>query len=89
LGQAMVALMFLINMELAFWEACVLLVLFLIPLAFPAASGGIAIAYYVWAGVEFVRILAGRRRPAALTSFAEVWRTQIRPKPDGPRSAAR
>ncbi|HEY7338512.1 MAG TPA: hypothetical protein VH639_26735 [Bryobacteraceae bacterium] len=80
LAQALVGLMFLINMELAFWEALTLFILFLIPIAWPAAAYAVTTLYFVWAGVEFVRMLAGRRKPRALIAFAEVWRAHIAPK---------
>ncbi len=77
LGQALVGMMFLINMELAWWEASVLLVLFVIPLAYPRASAVITGAYFGWAVLELVRIFAGSRKPTALRSFAETWKEHV------------
>jgi Ca2+/Na+ antiporter len=77
LGQALVGLLFLINMELTFWEAAVLLVLFAIPFVYPASAPVVTLAYFIWAGVELVRVVSGQRRPLALTHFGEVWRTHI------------
>jgi hypothetical protein len=34
-------------------------------------------AYFVWAGIELVRMLFGRRKPEALTQFAKVWREHV------------
>jgi cation:H+ antiporter len=79
LGQALVGLMFLVNMELAFWEATLLFILFLIPFAYGPAAPFITAAYFIWAGVELVRILLGKRQPRVLTGFAEVWRTVRKP----------
>ena len=78
LGQALVALMFLVNMELAFWEACALFTLFVIPFAYAPAAPAVTVAYFGWAAVEVVRLFLGKRRPLALTGFAEVWKTHVR-----------
>jgi cation:H+ antiporter len=77
LGQALVGMMFLINMELAWWEAAVLFALFLIPFAHSATAPYVTAAYFVWAGIELVRMLFGRRKPEALTQFAKVWREHV------------
>lgn len=73
LAQALLGLMFLINMELAWWEAAILLVLFLIPFVFPAASPFITGAYFGFALLEFARMLLGHRKPTALAAFARLW----------------
>jgi len=77
LAQALVGLMFLINMELAFWEASVLFVLFLVPFAYAAAAPVVTIVYFVWAGVEIVRTLLGQRQPRAVIRFAAIWNKHI------------
>ena len=91
IGQALVGMLFLINMELAWWEATVLFVLWVVQFALSAItpdtgglSGGhrsihwyIAITYFVWAGWELLRLLTGRRKPVALVEFAEFWRTHF------------
>jgi cation:H+ antiporter len=78
LGQALVGMMFLLNMELAWWEATVLFVLFLIPFASSATAPYVTGAYFVWAGIELVRMLLGHRKPEALVQFAQVWKTHVR-----------
>jgi cation:H+ antiporter len=78
LGQALLGLMFLINMELAWWEAVVLFVLFVIALAIPSAAKVVTVAYFVWAGVELVRIALARRNAAALGCFVETWKEHVR-----------
>jgi hypothetical protein len=77
LAQALVGLMFLVNMTLAFWEAAVLFVLFLIPFAYPPSAPVITSAYFIWAAVELVRTLLGQRRPRALMDFGQMWRKHI------------
>ena len=78
LGQALIGLVFLINMELAWWEASALFVFFLIPFAAPAAEKFVAAAYLLWAGVEITRIAQGRREAVALMNFVKIWKTHIR-----------
>lgn len=91
LGQALVGALFLINMELAWWEAAVLFVLFIIQFAFSAVPPGpgwigfiathihhwVTIAYFLWAAIEVGRLLAGQRKPLAFTYFAATWRAHV------------
>jgi cation:H+ antiporter len=65
LGQALVGMMFLLNMELAGWEAAVLFVLFMIPCKFRhrALRDGRLLRL---TAIELVRMLLGRRKPKAL-----------------------
>ncbi len=93
LGQSFIGMLFLINMELAWWEAGALFALWAIQFAFspvppgPGVLGFLAIhihwyvtvAYLVWSAVEIVRMIFGFRRPHAFHHFAEVWRTRVRP----------
>lgn len=92
LGQSLVGTLFLINMELAWWEAAVLFALWAIqfalspvPLSAPFWGAvathihrSVTYAYLIWAGVEIVRLLFGRRKPLAFTLFAEMWRRHVR-----------
>ncbi len=92
IGQQLVGLLFLMNMELAWWEAAGLFGLWFVQFALSAIPAGVAFigplaaqshawitaVYFVWAGVEVIRLLAGRRQPRALAEFAELWRTRVR-----------
>ncbi len=92
IGQALVGLLFLINMILEWWEAAALFVLWVVQFAFSAipSSAGfwgglseevrwyITLVYFVWAAVEIVRMIAGWRKPAALIAFGHTWRTHVR-----------
>jgi cation:H+ antiporter len=78
LGQALLGLMFLINMELAWWEATLLFVLFFVPFAHPAAAMAVTLLYFGWAGVEMYRLAAGRREPKAILLFGKVWTNHVR-----------
>src|SRR5262245_5741548 len=92
LGQSLVGALFLINMELAWWEALALFLLWGVQFVLspvkpgPGIIGALAkgihryvtIAYFAWAGVEIVRLLAGRRKPEALRLFAVMWKRHLR-----------
>jgi cation:H+ antiporter len=78
LGQALMGLTFLLNMELAWWEATALFALFVAPFAIPSQVRVITILYFAWAAMELVRMIVRRRMPAALSGFCDVWKTHIR-----------
>jgi cation:H+ antiporter len=77
LGQALVGMMFLINMELAWWEATALFVSFFVPFTNPAAAMPVTILYFAWAAVELIRLVNGRRRPAAFELFLKTWMEHV------------
>jgi len=78
LGQATVALVFLLNMELVWWEASALFALFAIPFIDSAVEPVVTWIYFGWAGIEVARMLFGRRKPPAFPLFAKVWKEHIR-----------
>ena len=83
LGQSLVGALFLINMELAWWEAALLFVLWAVQFAlspFPEAHihRYVTRAYLVWSGVEVARMLAGGRKPLAFQHFAVMWHKHVR-----------
>ena len=87
LGQSLIGAMFLINMELAWWEAAALFILWLVQFALspiqpsPGFWGTVAghihryvtITYLSWAAVEGGRLLFGWRKPLAFYQFADMW----------------
>ena len=75
LGQALVAMLFLLNMSLKWSQAAALLVLFLTPFAYPPAGKYVIVAYFAWAAVELMRILRTARLPAAMLRFAETYKS--------------
>ena len=77
IAQAAVGWMFLVNMELAWWEAAVLFVLFLIPFASASLARPVTYMYFAFVGFEVVRIMGGWRKPAAFTEFARLWKKYI------------
>ncbi len=84
LAQALVGLLFLLNMELAWWEAAALLGLFLGQFAFsptPYATEAhwvVTVIYFLWAAIEIGRILVSRQAPKAFVQFGEMWRAHVR-----------
>lgn len=92
IGQALVGMLFLINMELAWWEAAALFVLFIVQFALSAIPlqdgwlgyvGGhihywVTGVYFAWAGVEVGRLIAGKRSPLAFVLFSQTWHRHVR-----------
>jgi cation:H+ antiporter len=91
LGQSLVGMMFLVNMELAWWEAGALFGLWGIQFAFspvpPGAGamgyiathihGWVTAAYFLWFALGMVSCAVGRRKLLALTQFAAMWRKHV------------
>jgi hypothetical protein len=64
-------------MELAWWEAAALAVLFAIPFFDSAAEPVITWIYFGWAALEVARMFVRRRMPQAFPLFLKVWRDHI------------
>ncbi|MGH9624120.1 MAG: hypothetical protein ACRD4G_07255, partial [Bryobacteraceae bacterium] len=64
IAQSSVAVVFLANMELAWWEAASMFALFVAQFALPA--DWIAYAFFVWTAAAIADMIARRRRPEAL-----------------------
>jgi|KBSMisStaDraftv2_1062788.scaffolds.fasta_scaffold73748_2 cation:H+ antiporter len=82
IGQSAVALVFLINMEFAWWEALAMFVLFAIQFVLPAFFGEsihiwIAAVFFVWTGASLLAFAAVRPPKNALSSFISTWRAHI------------
>jgi cation:H+ antiporter len=91
MGQQLVGMLFLVNMELAWWEALALFALWFIQFAFSTFRPDVpfwgplgqhvhlwvTITYFVWAGWELLRLLIGQRKPLAFTEFAKMWRQYV------------
>jgi hypothetical protein len=69
-------------MEVDWWEALLMFILFAAQFVFPRHL--ITIAFFLWVAVELIRVLAARRIPAALASFIETWRTAVMQQPERP-----
>lgn len=84
IGQSFAALVLLLNMEIVWWEALLMFVLFAAQFAQPPMLGEgsrewITGAFFGWAALELARLLAKREVPPALRSFAETWRAHFSP----------
>ena len=93
LGQSLIGTLFLINMQLAWWEAAALFLLWAVQFALSPVTPGpgfwgtlargvhwnVTVIYLAWSAIEIVRMLLGRRKPLAFQYFAETWRRHIRP----------
>ncbi len=91
IAQSLIGLIFLVNMELAWWEASALFGLWGIQFAFSPVPPGpgffgfiavhihwwVTVAYLLWAAVGTVRMLMGKRQPHAFRLFADVWRQHV------------
>ena len=93
LAQSLVGMLFLINMQLVWWEASALFTLWFVqfllsPMPHTPGFWGtlaannhqyITIIYLIWAGVAIIAMIAERRMPLAFKLFATMWRRHIRP----------
>ena len=80
--QSFVGLVFLLNMEFAWWEALTMFLLFISQFVLPrffgaAAHSWISGAFLIWTALELLRIAGRRRAPAAIHSFITTWREHI------------
>ena len=78
IGQAVIGLLFLINMRLAWWEAGLMLVFFAVPFANASYAQPVATVQFVWVGYQVLRMIARRRAPEALVFFGQIWREHVR-----------
>jgi cation:H+ antiporter len=77
IGQALVAMMLLMNMNLAWWEAAGLLFLWatqfvLSPFGMAWVNEAVTAAYFGWFLIEVIKNLTGRRNWCAIRVFAEL-----------------
>ncbi len=82
IGQSMAGVMFLLNMEFAWWEALAMFVLFAVQFVLPIFFGTevrhwITAAFFIWTAVELMRIVLHRKLPAACSDFLETWRVHV------------
>jgi cation:H+ antiporter len=82
IAQSFAALVFLLNMEFAWWEALAMLVLFLAQFALPPLLGAythaaIACVFGGWAVIGILRFLVQRPAHNAFASFAATWREHV------------
>ena len=83
-AQSLLGALLLLDMELVWWEAALLFVLWLIQFAFsisPAGTAwhvheGVTLIYLAWCALQTVRMILRGRTPAAFTAFREIGRTR-------------
>jgi cation:H+ antiporter len=83
ISQSALGLIFLANMEFAWWEALTMFVLFALQFVLPeffghAAKTWITEAFFAWFAVDLLLMVGRRRMPAALAKFADTWREHVR-----------
>jgi cation:H+ antiporter len=92
LGQSLLGALFLVNMELVWWEAAELFLLWAVQFALspvtpsPGFWGFLAghihvyvtVAYFVLAGIEIARLILARRKPLAFQFFMQMWRQHVK-----------
>ncbi len=86
LGQALLGALFLVSMELVWWEALGLFVLWVAQFVVSVAPGGTPLImhwtitgiYLAWSSVEVVRMVLGYRPPVAFASFGRAWHMHVR-----------
>jgi cation:H+ antiporter len=84
LAQSLLGATLLLNMELAWWEALGIFVLFAIQLWYSVGAAGervhlyITWIYLVWCAVEALRMIGGKRKAAALRHFRDILSTHSR-----------
>jgi cation:H+ antiporter len=92
LGQSLLGALFLVNMELLWWEAAELFLLWAVQFALSPVTPGpgfwgflaghihgfVTAAYFVLSGVEIVRLIFRRRKPLAFQSFMKLWRQHVK-----------
>jgi cation:H+ antiporter len=83
ISQSAVALMFLINMQFAWYEALAMFVLFVAQFVLPKIFGAqskdwITSAFLLWTAIEILGVLARRRIPEAFINFSATWKEHVR-----------
>ncbi len=81
LAQALLGVMFLLEMKLQWWEAAGLFALWFAQFVLsPMARVHVffTFLYFAWAAVDFVLILLGKRQATAFGCFAAMWRRHMR-----------
>jgi len=78
LAQALVGVLLLLDLKLQAWEASALFALWAVQVVFSVLTPDSVIhwwitgVYFAWAAVEFLRFVAGNRKPAALAHFRKL-----------------
>jgi cation:H+ antiporter len=93
IAQSLLGMIFLLDMELAWWEATALFSLWAVQFGFSPVKPGpglvgfvathihqwVTAVYLIWSAIEIARIVTGRKSPEAFRRFAVMWTRHIRP----------
>lgn len=79
LSQALLGALFLVNMELAWWEAAGLFVLFVAQMFSEQLKVAVTWIDFAWCGVEVVRLITGNRKAIAFRHFRDILFTSRTP----------
>jgi cation:H+ antiporter len=77
LAQAFVGFALLLNMNFAWYEALGLFGLWLIQFVVPHLRVEITYVYFIWFGIELLRMFAGRRHWIAIQEFVKLFKTYV------------
>jgi cation:H+ antiporter len=77
LAQALVGFMLLMNMSFSWYEAIGLFVLWLIQFLQPHLRYEITLVYFLWFGIEVLRIFLGNRNWIAVNEFMKLFRKHV------------
>jgi len=69
--QSFLGFLLLLNMELRFHEALILFVLWVVQFTIPSWRGVMVEIYLIWCGVELLKMLIRREKPAAWIGLRE------------------
>ena len=83
ISQSALGLIFLANMEFAWWEALAMFCLFAAQFVLPEFLGDVAKtwiteAFFAWFAVDLLLIIGRRSMPAAFVKFVDTWRKHVR-----------
>ncbi|MGA8028626.1 MAG: hypothetical protein WB992_15895 [Bryobacteraceae bacterium] len=71
IGQSLVALLFLLNMEFDWWEALAMFLLFSAQFVLP--RNWITAGFFIWVAIALLGMFVRGERPAALPKFIDTW----------------
>jgi cation:H+ antiporter len=71
--QSFLGFLLLLNLELVMYEALILFVFWLVQFSIPSFREEMLWVYAIWCGIELVKLIAGRKPPAAWTAFRKTW----------------
>ena len=82
IAQSCVILIFLLDMEIAWWEAASMFALFAAQFILPPFIGKqaglwITSIFFFWVAAAILRLIVRKRRPEALRKFTELWREHV------------